>query len=171
MMRVGVFVGKRCDVMAILPYTYIYSVNANNNNGQSKEQIEGGTNCIYSKWLAPCKKPARRRPFKCDFRAARQGLYDAPPPRVTLSWPDTCWILLLRCSSPSSSRPPSCVLYAVYIGALSVTLSIQNVLIVLAVSNVTVPLYSIMLVWLMCVNSVCQHTHTHIHTFSLPFSI
>ena len=49
MMRVGVFVGKRCDVMAILPYTYIYSVNANNNNGQSKEQIEGGTNCIYSK--------------------------------------------------------------------------------------------------------------------------
>ena len=69
------------------------------------KNLKGGTNCIQSKWLALCKKPARRRPFKDDFHAVRQGLWDAPPPLVTLSWPTTCWILLLRNKSPSFKRP------------------------------------------------------------------
>lgn len=92
---------------------------------RGNEQFEGGTNCILSKWLALCKKPARRRPFQDDFRAARQGLCDAPPPRVTLSWPATCWILLLRYESPSFKRPSCYKLYVVYTGALFIARNIK----------------------------------------------
>ena len=80
---------------------------------RGSKQIEGGTNCVRSKWLALCKKPARRRPFQDDFRAARQGLCDAPPPRVTLSSHATCWILLLWCEFPSNKRPSYYKLYVV----------------------------------------------------------
>ena len=92
-------------------HTLIDSVKTNSttySKDKGNNRIEGGTNCIRSKWLALCKKPARRRPFSNDFRALRQGLWDAPPPRVTLSWPTTCWILLLRCESPSFERPSCC---------------------------------------------------------------
>ena len=90
----------RCNC---LPYAQAH-INSSWNTKQHSEgqnqwrkyQTLGGTNCVQLTWLALCKKPARRRPFECNFRAAKQGLRDAPPPRVTLSCPATCWILLLQ---------------------------------------------------------------------------
>jgi hypothetical protein len=110
---------------------------------RSSKQIEGGTNCVQSKWLALCKKPARRRPFEDDFRAARQGLCDAPPPRVTLSWPATCWILLLRCESPSFERPSCCKVQDILYRLPFHFMEHKNVLNVLSIENATTPINDI----------------------------
>ena len=135
----------RCksSIYTTYEHTLIDSIKTNNtiySKDKSKNWIEGGTNCIQSKWLALCKKPAQRRPLSNNFRAARQGLCDAPPPRVTLSWPATCWILLLRYESPSFERPSSKDLQATFYRLPSTLHSRKYVLNVLSIGNATTPI-------------------------------